>query len=147
MGLSGIQGENATLGLGVSACLFSYDWRRSSTGHRRRRIEALVLSHLIGDKPLIVIGSNRATQSPVDIHAADIGHEGPWLAGNIRADIPAIGLRIERQIGQVFVVDCPLVLGSLGRRDGGVTLVAHPGDTVADPLHMLFYRDDHVAQH
>src|SRR5712672_3686935 len=85
-------------------------------------------------KALIALRRDAVAYLAIGPDAADIGHENPWLAGNVGAHVPGIGLRIERGVRDLVDVRDPIVLGVLLCFHDLKAAVAHPGDAVGDPV-------------
>src|SRR3954454_7162822 len=83
---------------------------------------------------LVALGGDLVALLAVLPDAPRVGHEDPWLAGHVGANVPGVGLGVEGVRGdEVDVVD-PLVLGLRGRFDRGETLLPQVLDGVAHPV-------------
>src|ERR1700721_928072 len=67
------------------------------------------------------------------VEAADVYHEVPWLARYVRADVPGVGVPVERLGGHFLHFGGPARFRFGGRVDGGVAPAFQIRDHVGDP--------------
>ena len=102
---------------------------------------------LARDEPFVAFRRHVVAFLPVGSDAADVGHEDARLAGDVRAHVPGVGLRVERHVADLVDVLDPGVFRLHGRLDARLAALAQVRDAVGDPVHVLLDGDDHVAQH
>src|SRR5260221_10902084 len=105
-----------------------------SPGRSKRKPRVSALSDLVG-------------LPPVPPAPADIGHEHPRLARDVRADVPRCPcLGVEGRIGEFANVARPVRFRFWRCLDAVQPPRLHAGQAVADPVDVLLDRHHHVAE-
>ena len=96
---------------------------------------------------LVVVRDDFAALFRIRPNSANVRHEHPRLSRDVRTQVPEVGQRVERPVCHFIHVINPVVLGLQIRLDEAEFVFTHVLHQIGNPIDVLLYGDQHIAQH